>query len=84
MNELFNMCVELLVWLAYLTGTSYVEINVIIFIIIGPIIFSLLVMYSIFITYKYRNLRKYTRVDLKDLAFRMKKRFPEWANELSK
>jgi len=58
MNELFNMCVELLVWLAYMTGTSYVEINVIIFIIIGPIIFSLLVMYSIFITYKYGRLKR--------------------------
>ena len=58
MNELFYWCVELLLWLAYMTGTTYEEINVIIFIIVGPIIFSLLVMYSIFITYKYQKLKK--------------------------
>ena len=64
MNELFNWCVELLLWLAYMTGTTYEEINVIIFIIVGPIIFSLLVIYSIFITYKYQQLKK--DLDLED------------------
>jgi len=58
MNELFNWCVELLLWLAHLTGTTYEEINVIIFIFVGPIIFSLLVLYSIFITYKYGRLKR--------------------------
>ena len=58
MEKLFKMCVELLIWLANMTGTTYEEINVIIFIIIGPIIFSLVVLYSIFITYKYGRLKK--------------------------
>lgn len=58
MEKLFYMCVELLAWLANITGTTYEEINVIIFIIIGPIIFSLVVLYSIFITYKYGRVKK--------------------------
>ena len=58
MDRLFYLCVELLVWLAELTSTTYEEINVIVFIIVGPIIFSLLVMYSIFITYRYGRLKR--------------------------
>ena len=70
MEKLFNLCVELLVWLAELTSTTYEEINVIIFIIVGPIIFSLLVMYSIFITYKYKTRKTMHKNDLLSLKLR--------------
>jgi len=70
MEKLFNLCVELLVWLAELTSTTYEEINVIIFIIVGPIIFSLLVMYSIFITYKYKTRKTMHENDILSLKLR--------------
>jgi hypothetical protein len=39
MNEIFKYCVDLLYYWAALTGITYEEINVIIFCIVGPIIF---------------------------------------------
>ena len=38
MDTLFDYCVEVLKYLALLTGTSYKEINIIVFVIIHPII----------------------------------------------
>ena len=38
MDTLFDYCVEVLKYLALLTGTSYKEINIIVFFIIHPII----------------------------------------------
>ena len=38
-NKIFDDCVNLLIYLAKLTHTTYIEINVIIFCIIEPIIF---------------------------------------------
>ena len=38
METLFDYCVEVLKYLALLTGTSYKEINIIVFVIIHPII----------------------------------------------
>ena len=46
-NELFDACVKLLVWLAGLTGTTYEEINIIIFVILEPIFILLLIVYII-------------------------------------
>ena len=43
MQAIFNLCVDILLWLAKLTGTTYVEINVIIFCIILPVILCLMV-----------------------------------------
>ena len=39
MDNLFDACVELLIWLSNIFGLSYKEINIWIFVIIEPIIF---------------------------------------------
>ena len=39
MGQLFDLCVQFLLWLGRMTGTTYVEINIIIFCILEPIIF---------------------------------------------
>tara|TARA_R100000700_G_C3058011_1_gene74093 strand:+ start:295 stop:489 length:195 start_codon:yes stop_codon:yes gene_type:complete len=36
MNELFNLCVELLRWAASLVGMTYQEINIWLFVVIQP------------------------------------------------
>jgi hypothetical protein len=36
MNYIFDQCVALLVWLASLTGTTYEQINVIVFCFLWP------------------------------------------------
>jgi hypothetical protein len=48
MNNIFDKCVQLLLWLAGITGMTYKEINVVIFCIIEPIIF-------IYLIYKLKN-----------------------------
>ena len=37
MDRIFDLCVVFLVWLARVTGTTYKEINVIIFCILWPL-----------------------------------------------
>jgi hypothetical protein len=49
MNKIFDACVNLLEWLAALTGTTYEEINVIIFVVLEPIVFILLFGYVVFL-----------------------------------
>jgi hypothetical protein len=49
MNKIFDACVSLLVWLADLTGTTYEEINVIIFVVLEPIVVLLLIGYIVFL-----------------------------------
>jgi hypothetical protein len=49
MNKVFDACVNLLVWLANLSGTTYEEINVIIFVVLEPIVFLLLIGYIVFL-----------------------------------
>jgi len=39
MNEIFNLCVDLLKYLAKQFGLTYVQINVIIFCFLEPIVF---------------------------------------------
>jgi hypothetical protein len=51
MNDIFDKCVKLLIWLASHTGTTYKEINVIVFCIIEPIIF-------IYLLYKLKKTNK--------------------------
>lgn len=46
-KEIFDACVDLLIWLADLTGTTYEEINVIIFVIVEPIFILVLMAYII-------------------------------------
>ncbi len=42
-DYIFYLCVDILVWLADLTGTSYELINIIIFIIAYPLLVFLLI-----------------------------------------
>jgi hypothetical protein len=36
MNYVFDLCVALLYWVAHLTGTTYKQINVILFVLVHP------------------------------------------------
>ena len=47
MNEIFDACVRLLIRLAGLTGTTYEEINVIIFVVLEPIFILVLIGYIV-------------------------------------
>tara|TARA_R110002167_G_scaffold20995_11_gene76375 strand:- start:1165 stop:1368 length:204 start_codon:yes stop_codon:yes gene_type:complete len=47
MNEIFNLCVALLREWATLTGMTYQEINIWIFIIIEPIVFVAVLWWAI-------------------------------------
>jgi len=51
-NNLFNDCVELLVWLAAKFNLTYKEINVWIFIIIEPIVFFAMLFYILHLNSK--------------------------------
>jgi hypothetical protein len=42
MEQIFDLCVQLLILLGHITGLGYVGINVIIFCIIEPIVFVLM------------------------------------------
>ena len=50
-DNVFNMCVDILVFLGNLTGLSYTEINVLIFCIIWP----LYTLYLLILSYKARR-----------------------------
>ena len=50
-DYLFYVCVDLLVWLAELTGTTYELINIIIF-VIGYPLFVILLLFIIYFQYK--------------------------------
>lgn len=41
-NIIFDICVDFLYWLANLTGLTYEEINVIIFVFMLPLVFVLM------------------------------------------
>ena len=47
MDNLFDACVELLIWLSNILGLSYKEINIWIFVIIEPIIFVFMFVLSL-------------------------------------
>jgi hypothetical protein len=51
-NNLFDDCVELLVWLATKFNLTYKEINVWIFIIIEPIVFFAMLFYILYLNSK--------------------------------
>lgn len=50
-DYIFYLCVDILVWLAKLTGTSYELINIIIFIVIYPLI----LLFLLFVIMKQRK-----------------------------
>ncbi len=47
MNELFDLCVVILYWFSDLSGLTYKELNIWIFVIIHPLI-TLSLIYSMF------------------------------------
>ena len=50
-NYLFYLCVDILVWIAELTGTTYEFVNIIIF-VIGYPLFVILLLFIIYFQYK--------------------------------
>lgn len=60
MNKIFDDCVKLLVWLADLTGTTYEEINVIIFIVLEPIVFLMLIGYIVILRKRLSKLKAHS------------------------
>ena len=54
-DYIFYLCVDILIWLAKVTGTSYEFINILIFIIVYP----LFVIFLIVIIYRqYKKIKK--------------------------
>jgi len=63
-NDIFNLCVDILIWLAKATGTTYELINILIFIIGYP----LFVMTLLGVIYwQYKNIRKLKSIKLNHL-----------------
>lgn len=44
MNQIFDWCVDLLYWMAGVTGLTYEEVNVLLFVFIHPLITLILIM----------------------------------------
>jgi len=78
-EKIFGLCVDLLVWSGNLLGLTYVQINVIIFCIIEPIIF--IVMLYIIIN-QYRKLKD-VRLWKKTLLNLYRKRMKELTEKLN-
>ena len=57
-NYLFYLCVDILVWLTELTGTTYELINIIIFVIGYPLFVILLLLIIYFQSKKIKKLNK--------------------------
>jgi len=55
MDNLFDACVELLIWLSNIFGLSYKEINIWIFVIIEPIIFVFMFVWILKLKKKSKN-----------------------------
>ena len=47
-NYLFYLCVDILVWIAELTGTTYELVNIVIFVIGYPLFVILLLLHNLF------------------------------------
>ena len=50
-NYLFYLCVDILVWIAEFTGTTYELVNIVIF-VIGYPLFVILLLFIIYFQYK--------------------------------
>ena len=50
-DYLFYLCVDILVWIAELTGTTYELVNIVIF-VIGYPLFVILLLFIIYFQYK--------------------------------
>jgi hypothetical protein len=58
LNRIFDLCVELLVWLAALFGTTYEAINVWIFCVLWPLFTAALVVVVVLQRRRIRQLEK--------------------------
>ena len=58
MNELFDLCVEILIYISKIFNISYQEANIWIFVIIEPIIFFIMLLYIIHLRKKITKLSK--------------------------
>ena len=58
MNEIFDWCVDLLYYLAGMTGLTYKEINVWLFVIIHPLLTLALLIAVILLIRKNRGLKR--------------------------
>lgn len=56
-EKIFQLCVNLMIELGRLTGTTYREINVIVFCIIGPVVFMTLLLFTISLYLKLKRLK---------------------------
>ena len=65
-DKLFQICVQLLLWLADITGTTYNEINIYVFVVAGPLVFF--IMLFMIIRYK-RIIHKLKKRD-KEISFK--------------
>lgn len=62
MNEIFNYCVKLLYWAASVTGITYEEINVILFVFLIPTIILALAVKLILLKRRVTVLEKTIRL----------------------
>ena len=58
MDRVFDLCVVFLVWLGHVTGTTYKEINVIVFCVRWPVFTLVLIVVCVIQFVKIRNLKK--------------------------
>ena len=57
-NKVFDLCVDLLIWTGDKLGISYEAINILIFVIIEPIIFIVMLVWIIRLKRKIKKLSK--------------------------
>ncbi len=74
MDIIFRLCVGLLVWLAAMTGTTYEEINVIIFFMIWPLLTLGLIALCLVQRAQIRRLRRLASPDQKGAGEKMRGR----------
>lgn len=56
MNDLFDLCVAILYWISDLTGLTYKEANIWIFVIIHPLLSASLIYYILKLRRKLKRL----------------------------
>jgi len=56
-DKIFDQCVQWMISLGKLTGTTYKKINMIVFCIIGPLVFLNVLIYAIILHLKLKRLK---------------------------
>jgi hypothetical protein len=59
MNELFQICVDIIKWIANSLGITYEQANIWIFVIIGPLIYLILFLRINYLNNKLNKLKNY-------------------------